>query len=165
MSAQESLEQAYAAILANPDDDAPRVRYAEIAGGDRAEFIRKGISLRNVRRMGGISRADAEAMRAVASIQDKHPEWGADVIPLVDAFEYGRGFVERVTLSAAGFLERAPIIFAKAPVIHATLTSARGLCEALAASPYMERLRSLDLRRNKLGDAGVIALAGSPHFR
>jgi hypothetical protein len=110
--------------------------------------------------------------RYIAPIQSKqvslvkrHPEWGLDVIALVDSLDFGRGFVERVTLPAAAFAERAPKIFAKAPVIHARLTDAHGKLGALAQSPHLEHLRSLDLSLDNLDDADAIALAASPHLR
>jgi hypothetical protein len=35
---------------------------------------------------------------------------------------------------------------------------------ALAASPHLARLRTLDLQGNQIGDAGAAALASSPHL-
>src|SRR5262249_49993230 len=59
---------------------------------------------------------------------------------------------------------RASVLYAKAPILHVKLTHAAGQIEALAASPHVARLRSLDLSENQLVDRDAIALADSPHF-
>jgi hypothetical protein len=161
----DSLSSAYADILAHPEPDAPRLRYAELVGGDHARFIREGISLRDDRRSAVFVGGSRPSKARLANLFERHPEWGMDVRPLVDAFDFGRGFVEQVTLTAQAFLERAESLFAKAPVLHAQLTKAAGQCAALAASPHLARLRSLDLMLNRLEDADAIALAASPHLR
>lgn len=160
----ESLDSIYAEILAHPEQDGPRLRYAEFVGGDLAKFIRDGITLRDMRRKGLYGASVAPTKAALATLAKRHAEWGADVLPLVASLDFGRGFVERITLTAHDFLERAPAIFAKAPVLHAQLTRAHGQCAALAASPHLARLRSLDLSLNRLEDADAIALAGSPYL-
>jgi hypothetical protein len=160
----DSLEGAYAEILAHPEEDAPRLRYAELVGGDLASFIRVGLIERDGRREGVHHGPAAQPMRPGPAELASRPEWHLDVLPLVDAFEFGRGFIERVTLTAQAFLERASVIYAKAPVLHVQLTRAQGQCAALAASPHLARLRALDLSLNRLEDADAIALSASPHL-
>jgi hypothetical protein len=160
----ESLDSVYAEIIAHPEQDAPRLRYAELVGGDLAKFVRDGITLRDMRRKGLYGRSLLPTKAGLAALAKNHPEWSRDVLPLVDSVDFGRGFVERITLTARDFLDRAATIFAKAPVLHAQLTRAHGQCAALAASPYLSHLRSLDLSLNRLDDTDAIALAGSPHL-
>jgi hypothetical protein len=158
------LEELYAEILAYPERDAPRVRYAEVVGGARAEFIREGIVLRDLHRRRAWAQYVLPTQAKLAALLRKHPEWSGDVLRLVASLEFGRGFVERVTLPAAAFLARAAELYSKAPILHARLTDASGSCEALAASPHLERLRSLDLSSNSLEDRDAEALAASPHL-
>jgi hypothetical protein len=48
---------------------------------------------------------------------DEHAEeWAAPVRQLVDGYEFGRGFVEHVTVDGAKFLRNAEKLFALAPV-------------------------------------------------
>src|ERR1700691_1580313 len=115
----ESLDSIHAEILAHPEQDEPRLRYAEVVGGDLAKFIRDGITLRDMRRKGLYGASVAPTKAGLATLAKRHAEWGADVLPLVESVDFGRGFVERITLTAHDFLERAASIFAKAPVLHA----------------------------------------------
>ena len=157
-----NLDRAYTDIIAEPEADAPRLRYAELAGGDRAELIRQGITLRDMRRRRVESVLPTTEL--IATLLRKHSEWGADLLPWVKWVEYGRGFVERVSLPAALFVERAPILYAKAPILHVKLTDAAGHLEAIAASPLVARLLSIDLSENQLRDRDALALAESPHL-
>jgi hypothetical protein len=159
-----NLQKAYAKVVAKPEADEPRLWFAELADGDLAEFIRLGFELRDLRRTGRVGTAGPTKQR-LATLVRKHPEWSADVLPLVASLDFRRGFVEEVTLPASKFLDRGATIFAKAPVLHAKLTDARDCLDALLASPLLERLRSLGLRQNRLDDGHARALAASPHLR
>ena len=164
MEATPELERVYADILANPEDDAPRLRYADLVGGDRAELIRVGIQLRDLRREGIHGRDDVGTARHLDRIASWHPEWADPVRPLVGEFRFRRGFVEDVTLSADEFLERAAALYAVAPVLTVRLTQATECIEALMASSFLERLRALDLSHNKLRDHDAAIIASSPYI-
>jgi uncharacterized protein (TIGR02996 family) len=107
---------------------------------------------------------------------------------------FRRGFVESVFLdSAEAFLRHAPVLFATAPIrcvqigqidpsgakglagsvnlgqlSELNLGNGSGLCSEcvryLAGSEYIERLESLLLHNNDLGDEGITELARSKHL-
>ena len=156
-----------AEIIAHPEAEEPRRRYADaIAGTDppRAELIRLQLAIRDIRKRGGtppLHQLDRERNLIAANGR----VWAARVADLVWRYQFLRGFVEHVTLTASEFLSRAADIYQAAPVRHVTLSAARPHMARLAASPALAPLLSLDLSDNKLGDDAVRWLAKSPHLR
>jgi len=157
-----------AAVVAAPEDDAPRAAYAAavaMTDAERAELI--SLQLRIAASRKAQRPADergAAAMRAGELVRARGAEWARDVTPLVAKWRFVRGFVEDVVLDAAAFLARAPALYARAPVLHVQLTGAKAVAAALFGSPHLARLHSLDLMGNALGDAEVALLAASPHL-
>ncbi len=164
------------AILAAPDDDTPRLVFAdwlEERGDPRGEFIRVQCALarednRTGRQHRELSARQSELVRA-------HPEWVRPVEPLgligTDPDRSGlfrRGFVEDLATVAGTFLARGDELFRAAPLLrHVRLIGldAAG-ARALAGSPYLGRLTKLDLDGgpygdNRVGDVGAEALAGA----
>jgi uncharacterized protein (TIGR02996 family) len=108
---------------------------------------------------------------------------------------FRRGFVDSLSLSVEAFLDRAAILASLVPLRHLRLWGAgRRAAElaaspllagiemlnfidyfdspltadgavALAASPHLGRLISLDLYKNNIGDRGAEALTRAPWFR
>ncbi len=179
-------------VIARPDDDAPRLIYAdwleEHGDPDRAAFIRTEIEQ--------------------AKLPDDHPRWtelrdlafamwrrhGArwygDLLPLAEDVGTERGFVESVELNASAFIRNAAALMARAPIRDVFLIRykthfrravrcpelarvERLQCNdegstldgkdaaALAASPYTERLRELNIWNSHVGADGCRALAAS----
>ena len=147
------------AILADPDDDAPRLIYAdwldEHGDGDRAEFIRAQC---------GPGRPDLEA-RARDLLAVHEASWVAPLRGLAVAWEFRRGFVEAVTCDARTFARRARELFALAPVSALRLRGLRGCVAALTNCPYLARPLDLDLSLNSLGQAGTYELMRWRHLR
>jgi uncharacterized protein (TIGR02996 family) len=165
-------------ILAHPDDEVARLAYAdwllEFGGGEaaeRAEFIQVQCEL--ARWSGEFASWDhwAEAARKLrtlrqreqALIQKHRAAWARDVLPLVNALEFRRGFVEHITLTAPLFLRRADRIFRLAPVQAVRLTTVSPV-QDLISSPFLRHLRTLDLSGTYLGDAALRTLLTSPHL-
>src|SRR5262249_52763998 len=103
-------------IIAHPDDEAPRLIYADWLedeggrdDGARAEFIRVQCELDAVGEDGPrrwqLQRRAAELLAAYRA------EWARPLRELVLAEEFARGFVEGVTIGLAHFLERADEVF------------------------------------------------------
>ncbi len=210
-----------AAIADRPDDDLPRLVYADWLdeNGDevRAEFIRTQIELANLTptdpRRAGLAARERDLLR-----YHKH-EWQlAEVSGRSQVFR--RGFVELVNVSAdwlvahpralatpntlravrvfnaSAFLARLAEVpglarldsldltnthFAGSDDVRTFFTTARldrlrelalrnsnfwegDELNALADTPVASRLRALDLSGNRVGDAGVRALATRPEF-
>ena len=146
------------AIIENPEDDAPRLVYAdwldEHGEPDRAEFIRLTTGPAEwadrvedlLARNGDRWRAEAPAARGV--------RWGADL---------RRGFVHQAYLaSGESFLAAREALFAvpldDLAIDRITTPAIRGL----AAEPRLRRLKALALCGH-FYNRGIIALVNSPH--
>jgi uncharacterized protein (TIGR02996 family) len=210
------------AIRAAPDDDGPRLVYAdwleENGEPARAEFIR--VQCARAWFPGDDARArvpDDEARvgelngRAQALLADNWEAWVGPLRRMVGRSagitgetwllggyradgrrHFRRGFVEELSLTPDVLLDHADELFGLAPLRRLNLwragpqvpalarlpylagvealefsdpwdnlVRADGMA-ALAASPHLGRLTSLNLSRNDIADAGAAALAGAP---
>src|SRR5262245_23483911 len=158
-------------ICEHPDEDAPRLVYADWLDDhgqpDRAEFIR--VQCERARLPEGDDRRGGLAAREERLLLGHEAAWRAG-LPALDGVtwgDFGRGFVEAVFIaSVEDFLRHAETLFAAAPVSRVRI----GWLDAdwagrLAGSGHLARLRELDLGNNPgLGRAAVQALAGSPNL-
>jgi uncharacterized protein (TIGR02996 family) len=140
-----------AAVLAAPDDDTPRLVYAdwlEDAGDvEQAEFIRLHIEHHR--------RPRPELARRADDLLSRHKQtWEIPGIKGVQRFR--RGFVERLEMAAADFIAHAERIGATAPVVELRLPLATEHLGALATIPWLSRLEALDLTGN-IGIAGWLS--------
>ncbi len=164
------IEELLKPVLDHPDDDAPRLAYAEWCAAQpdeatraRAELIRtqvaiKRIPLEEFRRGAGY----VEQMRVYELLDRYGSEWGEPLRGLADSYEFQRGFVGLVRLPARRFLDNADRLFAIAPIQHVDLTGIRDVSEELFYSPHVQRLRSLAMDRCGLFDIHIQILADSP---
>lgn len=161
-----------AAVCADPDNDAPRLAFADWLDKNGqpawAALIRKQIAL------GGQPEFAPEHVRGRCShypesfSKEVRDEASRDFPPgfawigANNPFE--RGFPGHVQTTVETFLAHADRLFAVAPVRELELlnTSAGDLAR-LADSPYLARLRSLSLRAYKLDVDSYRRLGESPH--
>jgi uncharacterized protein (TIGR02996 family) len=157
-------------ILTHPDDDAPRLVYADWLDdhGDemRAEFIRLQIEL------AGMEEWDArrpELERRQKRLLAAHArEWGEGLGKKVYGPEFRRGFLEVAEFTPKVFHARAEELFRRFPLRCLRVGGGSfgdPALRLLAASPYLARLSRLELHSGQMTAAGVAALAASPHFR
>lgn len=154
------------AVVDAPTEDAPRAAYARAVAAtdpERAELIDIQLELARARRA-HTEDGHPALNREGALIRTHGARWAADVRPLVDSWQFLRGFTDVVTLDAARLLSVAPELYRRAPVLHLNLTGVQLVAAELFQSPHLARIQSLNLRRNALGDAEVAALAASPHL-
>src|SRR5581483_7143335 len=101
------------AIADHPDDDLPRLVYADWLDehGDpaRAEFIRVQCAL--ARLPAGDTRAAALARREAELLTDHQADWLRPLAGLAGGAKFRRGFVEEVTVETAVFLDRGADLF------------------------------------------------------
>jgi uncharacterized protein (TIGR02996 family) len=159
------------AIIENPDDDSPRLIYAdwldENGDPDRAEFIRVQIALA---RNGSQTRADLPLIVRENVLQKRHlREWHA-LMPHA-RFSCQRGFVHEVRASTFEFVEMAEQIYRRAPVEHLHLHASDAppheharLMQRFAGIAGLTCVRSLSLASNHIGSDGLQALAVCPHL-
>ena len=153
------------AIIAAPDDDAPRRVYAD-ALLEQGELLGEFIHLQLDLAAGGLARADAIARRKrERELWTQHGDrWSAPLMALGAAPTFRRGFIDRVSLTAERFAASAGEIFEAAPLARTvSLDGIRGFqgdwvsddpdvppevplakFAAAMASPHLARVHDLD---------------------
>jgi uncharacterized protein (TIGR02996 family) len=165
-------------VLDHPDDDAPRLIYAdwleEHGYAARAEFIRVQCEL--AARGPARSREELQARRALGArkeaLLERHgAAWAAPLCGLAGEWTFRRGFVEEVAADAHALVGGADTLFRLAPLRHLRLYWAGDtpherarFMPAVAGCAQLSRLCSLDLSNNYLQSDGARALAASEHL-
>ncbi|HEY1188183.1 MAG TPA: TIGR02996 domain-containing protein [Gemmata sp.] len=160
-------EALLAAIVEHPDEDTPRLAYAdlldEIGGGSnrgRAEFIRLQVRLE----AGGYDLPNRETLQAKADrlLKRHRREWeGAVRVEGGKGVEFRRGFVTDVSATADAFVRAGGRWLDEHPVRCVTLENVRGDIGRLAASPHLGRVRRLNLV-DTFGESDLRGLADGP---
>jgi uncharacterized protein (TIGR02996 family) len=152
-------------IRENPDDDTPRLVYAdwldEKGQPERAEFIRvqceaATLALGDPRRQRLETRGRKLLGRHAAA-------WLGRLNGSLRQRLFRRGFLEQVRIDARPFLTHIDALFRLGPIREVTLERAAVHIGQVAASPYLLGLEVLHLSANGIGDAGVQALVASPN--
>ena len=182
------------AVIADPDDDAPRLVLAdwldERNQPERAGLIRGQIALAG---LPGDSATRRELAYCCRRLLDGPlcQEWVADLVGGPADWRFCRGFVDWVEWDAATFAEDRGESFAWHPIRRVAVTGSNadvGLLDlvpaepglaaldltganltpaelpALTRVPGLRRLRTLSLQFNRLGDSGVDVLCGEDFF-
>src|SRR5262245_52142937 len=105
------------AILENPDDDTPRLVYAdwlEERDDPRGEFIRVQCRLAELDE-DDPQRRDLQR-REYELLANHWGEWAGPLVGRVRRWRYRRGFVEQVRMEAGQFLKEAPWLLDLAPI-------------------------------------------------
>jgi uncharacterized protein (TIGR02996 family) len=163
-------EALLAAVCEHPDDDAPRLVYADWLeeNGDevdraRAELIRLQLAgYKSLWWDGDYRRSDREQ-----ELIDRHAQiWFAELPALPGVIwhqRFHRGFPWWVSARSMPALQQAaPVLFRCAPIQMLSVTS-RGV-KTLARLPWLSQIRSLILDGNRLWVDDAFALADSPHL-
>jgi uncharacterized protein (TIGR02996 family) len=160
-----------AAILDAPDDDAPRLVYAdwldEHGDSDRAEFIRLDIQLART----PSNDPDHPALhRRVSELRQPHFQEWVDRLPQFPGVHweaFTRGFVSVVKFETPdAYFDHARDVFAAAPIREVRLHNFYWQnCDRLADSRSLRRARVLDLNDgNFIANKGAEALCRSEHL-
>jgi uncharacterized protein (TIGR02996 family) len=169
-------------ILAHPDDDAPRLIFADWLEeqGDagsvaRADFIRVQCALAS----GELSlQQRAELDRQQQKLLEQYgSQWVRSIHRWVRAWEFHRGFIDTVAMSADSFFAHADRLFRRAPIQSLTLRPLTYpslqlevgpppfiLIAVLADNKHLRRLRVLGLSENHLESQHLRALVVSKHL-
>src|SRR5581483_11308551 len=106
-----------AAILAQPDDDTPRLVYAdwldENGQPDRAAFVRAQIEAARAEPYSKQARA---AEKRAGAIREKRRHTWAAPLPGTYDIDFERGFIGHITAGTFGFREAAAGLFAAHPI-------------------------------------------------
>lgn len=159
-------ESARAAVLAQPDADAPRLAYAdavESVAPARAQLIRAQIAATHKRRAG---QSWHEEMRLINQLLGAHAARWTPALPVaVASMRFYRGFVEFVAAPIGVLAGALDAIAHVVPLRHANVTNAHNRCNALTRAPGFDRLVSLSLADNQLDDDDARVVAGFPRGR
>ncbi len=163
-------EQAFLqAIRETPDDDAPRLIYAdwlEEQGGTgraaRADFIR--IQCRLAELPEDDPACDRLADEAADLLAEHEDEWTQPLRDIADDWRFARGFVEHVRIRGDNLLAHAERLFDFAPVRSLHLLIPRNDVPNLAACLQLHWVSSLDFSRCQLNDRSLQQLLTSPHL-
>ena len=144
------------AIRAAPDDDAPRLVYADaIARSDpeRGELI----ALQCAIAAGTLARADAiVARRRAAALLAAHGDRWAGLAGIAKHAFFERGFIDHVSIDAAAFVARGDELIARAPALRqvdvcvswhdrADHERAAAVFDAVVRTPAVRAVRTLGL--------------------
>jgi len=147
-----------AAIAAAPDDDLPRLVFAdwldERGDAARAEFVRLQCAA---------ARGELADHDRIAALEAEHgTAWLGPLARVAFQVEFRRGVVEHAVLSARAFLAHGPSLRREAPVRGLTLLGAGRVLPELVRGPLLAGLSALHLTGARLGDDGVRLLATCP---
>ncbi len=145
-------------ILANPDDDAPRLVYADALterGDPRGELIVVQCLLAR----GAPDREQLEAREA--ALLKKHARaWLAPIRTSIHRWQWERGFLRSVAGNAA-FFPGAAAVFAAHPVMDLQLTGLKTKKDyAPIATLDLPRVRTLNLQEQRLQTRDIELLLG-----
>jgi uncharacterized protein (TIGR02996 family) len=149
------------AIQVNPDDDGPRLVYADWLdeqADPRGEFIHVQVARARAPR-GEPGRA--ELLRRERDLLDRHrAEWVGPLIDVVSAETFERGFIEFLLVMADAYRAHAAEIVRWAPAARRLkVRDAAGQVAGLLASPLPPCLADLDLGYDDLTSTDLAALA------
>jgi len=150
-------------VIEDPDSDAPRFAYAdwaaqqpEEAHREHAVFIRGQIEIARAE-PGAIPSGEYAWMRELHSraLARFGTEWSNGVAAFVDGYEFERGFVGLVKMSAKGFAENSAVVFDAAPIRHLDLTKGGDMDQRFFTLKTFSRLRSLAMDECGLHDSHI----------
>ncbi len=168
------------AVLAEPEDDSPRLAYAawlaENGQPERAEFIR--LQIERARRPRGDPAGSYPGEREKALLAAHGAQW---LIPLPEpvrrVVSFERGFPGRAHCEVVDFLHWDERIWQLAPITALWLVDTeaasggyrppaemQGNLQAVAARPQLTHLRVLDLRGGSYTPPDLRTLLTSPHL-
>jgi uncharacterized protein (TIGR02996 family) len=164
----------YDAVVAAPNDDAPRLAmaaYLDRQGAPWGAFIRAQLALTRALRTG--TQDEVEHHREEAKqLQRRHDDgkaWTNAVDTLVRHCEFIRGFVEVLLVDASKYLVCADELFHRAPIRHLVLTDVGNLIDQILQNRHLSQLVSLSIgnlsRKEPIGDSGLFALAQASNLR
>ncbi len=153
-------------VLAHPDDDAPRLIYADWlddhAEPARAELIR--VQCEHASPAAGPARRAALWDRERELLREHELLWTAPLHGIVQRARFVRGFVEQVFVLVEDFLQHGEALFQLAPVRHVVFLEARAHWPQLMASPHLRHVSTFELRGGGMTADEASLLVGCPHL-
>ena len=177
---QTEAEAFLARIRAYPDDDAPRLVFADWLdeqGDPRGAFIRVQLALAQLEadeaaapELGSVGRTDREANRTRLRTAEREllvanrTEWEAPFGGLAFGLKFRRGFVEEVNVYARDLVQHGDELFRAGPLRHVHLLNVSGSLAAALQCHYLGRLAALTINASHAGEPLARAVARSVHL-
>ncbi len=163
-------EQAFLqAIREAPDDDAPRLIYADwleeqgrASGAARANFIR--IQCRLDELPDDDPARDCLEDEATDLLAEYEAEWTEPLQGIAEDWRFSRGFIERIRIRGENLLTHAERLFDFAPLRSLHLLIPRNDIPHLASCPQLRWVSTLDFSRCQLNDRSLQQLLTSPNL-
>ena len=148
-----------AAIAANPEDDAPRLAYADWLAqqkNPRGEFIRIQVELARMATddpayQKRSARAQSLLKKHRRTWRDEYPKWARSDYP-----DFQRGFPDEISCTLGDWLRGATALLQRLPVRRVNLRATAKNLARLASSAELLRIRLLDLSHSPLDDASIL---------
>ena len=154
-----------AQVLAAPEDDAPRLIYAdwlEEAGDPRGEFIRVQCELAS---LSSLDPRYHQARYRSRQLMTEHGEqWAGELKQDVRKIAFHRGFIDNITLRARAFLSEHEALFQSVPVNWMRFIYVKGAGQGLADCEGLTKVRRLDLSNLQIPNEDLVAIFRSPHL-
>ena len=151
-------------IVHHPDDDAPRLVYADWLderGDERGEFIRIQCRLESLG-LRDPERPQLES-RALRLVRRNSKGWAGKLRRHASRWEFRRGLVAAARVDAPTFLRHHEEILAHAPIREIDFRKSHESLENLASCPALSRLSGIAFRHNELGRGGPQAAWRLPY--
>jgi uncharacterized protein (TIGR02996 family) len=154
-------------IIENPDDDTPRLIYAdwlEDHGNQaRAEFIRAQCESARLFREGkDLDRAFALRAKHTELLRQHEKEWVGEFPNKASSWTFERGFIEYVAVDAKNFLQHADSLFINTPIRRLSIFYVGQHLRQIADCPHLARLSHLYLSHP---GTDVSPLVKSPYLK
>jgi uncharacterized protein (TIGR02996 family) len=149
-------------ILERPDDDLPRLRYAnwlDGCGNPLGEFIRLQCLLARNPIGEPLARYERRAQELLATFQR---DWSSPLAGRVEWCSFRRGFVEEISISDRHLIKHLREVFRAAPVLDIHIQSDGRRLQELPEVPDINFTFFLDLSSQALGDDSVEGFAEAP---
>jgi uncharacterized protein (TIGR02996 family) len=154
------------AVLAAPDDPAPRLVYADwlLERGDvRGELIHLQIDCEREE----LSEGDYNTMfqRGEALVEEHDRKWTKEIRGCAMSWWFDRGFPDHVQTTCAKLIAKGDRLAAATPLRHVTITKwpTKAVAETLARAAVLGRVHELCLR-GAATEAAAKILFASPHL-
>ena len=159
-------EALLAAVCADPDNDAPRLAFADWLDKN-GEAAWAAVIRKQLVRIPELADAPAYIRDAchgdIPKIIEAHEQVRRDLPPGVTFKRLVRGFPETIHADVDTFLEHADTLFARLPLRTLSTRAGDGALPRLTDSPYLARLRGLVLSWHPLGADSMQRFGESPH--
>jgi uncharacterized protein (TIGR02996 family) len=159
----------FADIREHPDDDVPRLVYADWLDEygddrdrDRADLIR--VQCRLARVPPGDPARHALARREQHLRDRLDRSWFLPLHSLADNWELRRGFVDSLVVQAPQLIEHGDTIVRLAPVAELAVVFQRPALARLVACPHLAHVQRLEAHGGMVRDDGARLLGGCPYL-